>query len=184
MELLDLDEDTGQLWHAASQVLSAEALQQAVDDLGELSRSACWFPRQHVPAPLLPLLLPYVLERERPSGWLWEAMPPSVCFPDGLVERLSQRLAAALWRLGGERLRPDQFAALLEQWLDVEPAYPLAELLVLTPATHGLAYEVILGVLGARGLTELDWHSATSLAVRSERYRYLSECLQRHLIAS
>lgn len=178
----DLDEDTGQLWHAASQVLSAEALQQAVADLGELSRSACWFPLHHIPPALQVLLQPYQIERERPTGWRWEAMPPSLCLPDGLVERLSQRLTAALWRLAGERLRPDQFAALLEQWLDVEPAYPLAELLVLTPATHGLAYEVILGVLGARGLTELDWHSATSLAIRSERYEYLTQRLQQHLV--
>jgi hypothetical protein len=185
MELLDLDEDTGQLWHAASQVLSAEALQQAVDDLGELSRSACWFPRQHVPAPLLPLLLPYVLERERPSGWRWEAMPPSLCLPDGLVERLSQRLTAALWRLAGERYRPDILAKLVAQWLDDEPAfYALAELLVLDPVSHGRAYESILGVLRQRRLTELDWHSATSLAMRDGRYDYLSDCLQRHLIAA
>lgn len=33
-------------------------------------------------------------------------------------------------------------------------------------------------------MTELDWPSSTSLAIRSERYNYLSDCLQRHLIAT
>jgi hypothetical protein len=142
----DLEEDMGALWHAAAALLDAGTLLQAVDDVGELSRSACWFPRQHVPAPLLPLLLSYVSERERPSGWLWEAMPPSLCLPDGLVERLSQRLTAALWRHAGERLHPDQFAALLEQWL---------------PVGQGRAYESILGVVRQLRMTELDWHTTT-----------------------
>ena len=180
---LDLDADTGALWHAAAALLDAGTLQQAVDDLGELSRSACWFPRQHVPAPLFPLLLPYVLERKRPSGWLWEAMPPSLCLPDGLTERLSKRLTAALWRLAGARLRPDVLATLLQQWLDAEPAYDLAELGVLDPRSHGRAYESLLGVLRQRGMTEINWDSTTSLAIRSPRYEYLSERLQQHLLA-
>ncbi|MNF94030.1 hypothetical protein D3C84_767270 [compost metagenome] len=122
---LDLDEDTGALWHAASQALSAEALQQTVAGLAvlPLTRRACWFPLHYVPAPLLPLLQPYLLERPRPTGWRWEAMPPSVCLPEGFVERLSQRLTAALWCVAGERLRPDVVATLLERWLDAEPAY-------------------------------------------------------------
>lgn len=187
MELdLDLDEDIGALWHAASQVLNAEALQQAVDDLaGEpMARSVCWFPLHHTPARLLPLLQPYVLERNRPTGWRWEAMPASVCFPDGLVERLSQRLAAALWRLAGERLRPDVLATLLQQWLDGEPAYGLGELVVLDPVTHGRAYEAILGVLRQRSMTEIDWHSTTSLAMRNERYEYLTLRLQQYLVVT
>ena len=180
----DLDEDTGQLWHAATAVLDARTLQQSVDDLGELSRSAYWLPLQHVPAPLLPLLQRYVLERERPRGWLWDSMPPSLCLPDGLIERLSRRLMAALWRHAGERLRPDDFERVLLQWLDCEPAYPLAELLVLTPATHGRAYEALQGVLRQRGMIELDWDSATSLAIRGERYDYLTTRLQQYLVVT
>ncbi|MNF54173.1 hypothetical protein D3C84_355960 [compost metagenome] len=179
---MDLDADTGALWHAAAALLDAGTLQQHVDELGELSRNACWFPLQHIPQTLQVLLQPYVLEREPPTGWLWEAMPPSLCLPDGLVERLSQRLTAALWRLAGERLRPDQLAKLLQQWLDAEPVYDLAELVVLDPRSHGRAYESILGVLRQRGLTEIDWDSATSLAIRSQRYEYLSERLQQHLL--
>lgn len=179
---MDLDADTGALWHAAAALLDAATLQQHVDVLGELSRSACWFPLQHIPQPLQVLLQPYVLQREPPTGWLWQAMPPSLCLPDGLVERLSQRLTAALWRLAGERLRPDQLATLLEQWLDGEPVYDLAELLVLDPRSHGRAYEALQGVLRQRGLTEIDWDSATSLAIRSGRYEYLTERLQQHLV--
>lgn len=90
-----------------------------------------------------------------------------------------------LWRQAGRELQPDDLVQLLNAWLQAEPEYPLAELVVLDPGTHGqAAYEAILGVLRQRGLTEIDWHSSTSLAVRSERYRYLSDCLQRHLIAS
>ena len=179
---MDLDADTGALWHTAAALLDAGTLQQAVDELGELSRSACWFPLQHIPSVLQALLQPYVLEREPPTGWLWEAMPASLCLPDGLTERLSQRLTAALWRLAGARLRPDVLATLLLQWLDAEPTHALAELLVLDPVTHGQAYESILGVLRQRGLTEIAWDSATSLAIRSQRYEYLSERLQQHLL--
>lgn len=179
---MDLDADTGALWHAAAALLDAGTLQQAVDELGELSRSACWFPLQHIPSVLQALLQPYVLEREPPTGWLWEAMPASLCLPDGLTERLSQRLTAALWRLAGARVRPDVLATLLQQWLDAEPTHDLAELLVLDPVTHGQAYESILGVLRQRGLTEIAWDSATSLAIRSQRYEYLTERLQQHLL--
>lgn len=90
----DLDEDTGQLWHTAAAVLDVATLQQAVAGLAvvPLARSACWFPLQHIPPALQALLQPYRIERERPTGWRWDAMPPSWCFPDGLIERLSQRL--------------------------------------------------------------------------------------------
>lgn len=179
---MDLDADTGALWHAAAALLDAGTLQQAVDDLGELSRSAYWLPLSHIPSVLQVLLQPYVLEREASRRWPWDGMPPSLCLPDGLTERLSQRLTAALWRLAGERLRPDQLATLLQQWLDAEPTHDLAELLVLDPVTHGRAYESILGVLRARRLTEIGWDSATSLAIRSERYEYLTERLQQHLV--
>ena len=73
-------------------------------------------------------------------------------------------------------------ATLLQQWLNAEPAYGLAELLVLDPRSHGRAYEAILGVLRARRLTEIGWDSASSLAIRSQRYEYLSERLQQHLL--
>lgn len=181
---MDLDADTGALWHAAAALLDAGTLQQAVDDLTAvpLARSVCWFPLHHIPQTLQALLQPYVLERERPTGWLWEAMPPSWCFSDGLIERLSPRLAAGLWRQAGERLRPDVLATLLQEWLNAEPAYDLGELVVLDPVTHGRAYEALLGVLRARRLTEIDWDSATSLAIRSERYEYLTERLQQHLV--
>ncbi len=89
---------------------------------------------------------------------------------------------AALWRQAGERVRPDVLATLLQQWLDAEPSYPLAELVVLDPITHGRAYESILGVLRARRMTEIDWHSTTSLAIRSQRYEYLTGRLQQHLV--
>ena len=89
---------------------------------------------------------------------------------------------AALWRQAGERLRPDVLATLLQQWLNAEPAYGLAELLVLDPRSHGRAYEALQGVLRQRGLTEIDWDSATSLAIRSGRYEYLTERLQQHLV--
>lgn len=181
----DLDEDIGQLWHTAAAVLDARTLQLAVDGLARapLTRSAYWFPMQHIPPVLQALLQPYRIERERPTGWRWEAMPSSCCFPDGLIELLSQHLAAALWRLAGERLRPDVLATLLQQWLKVEPTYALGELVVLDPGSHGqAAYEVILGVLRACGLTEIDWHSTTSLAMRYERYEYLTMRLQQHLV--
>ena len=169
---MDLDADTGALWHAATALLDAGTLQQHVNELGELSRSAYWLPLSHIPAVLQALLQPYVLEREPSRRWPWDGMPPSLCLPDGLVERLSQRLTAALWRLAGERLRPDQLATLLEQWLDGEPVYDLAELLVLDPRSHGRAYESLQGVLRARRMTEIGW----------ERYEYLSERLQQHLL--
>ena len=167
-------------------MLSAQALQQTVDGLAvaPLARSVCWFPLHHTPAALQVLLQPYMIERERPSGWRWEAMPPSFCLPDGLVERLSQALTEALWWLAGERYRPDILAQLLAQWLDVEPVYPLAELLVLTPVTHGRAYETLQGILRKRGMTELDWDSATSLAIRGERYDYLTTRLQQYLVVT
>jgi hypothetical protein len=95
---------------------------------------------------------------------------------------LAELRGQQLWRQAGRDLRPDVLAQLLEQWLQAEPEYPLTELVVLDPVTHGQsAYEALLGVLLARGLTEIDWCSSTSLAIRGERYHYLSDCLQRHL---
>ncbi|MNF96857.1 hypothetical protein D3C84_796640 [compost metagenome] len=98
---------------------------------------------------------------------------------------LAELRSQQAWRQAGRELRPEVLTQLLEQWLQDEPSYALGELVVLDPLTHGQpAYEALLGVLRQRGLTEIDWHSSTSLAIRSERYRYLSDCLQRHLIAS
>ncbi|EXF94312.1 hypothetical protein HK44_002120 [Pseudomonas fluorescens HK44] len=97
----DLEADIGQLWHAAAGVLDARTLQELVDGVAALPQEppycgVYWYPVQHIPAALQALLQPYRLERERPSGWRWEASPPSWCFPDGLVEQLSERLAAAM----------------------------------------------------------------------------------------
>jgi hypothetical protein len=97
----DLEDDIGALWHRAAAVLDARTLRRLVDGVAALPQEApyCgvyWFPLQHIPAVLLAMLQPYVLERPRPTGWRWEAMPPSVCFPDGLVEHLSESLEAAL----------------------------------------------------------------------------------------
>lgn len=97
----DLEDDIGALWHTAAAVLDAATLQHLVDGVATLPKAppycgVYWFPLQHIPPVLQALLQPYRLERERPAGWRWQAMPPSVCFPDGLVELLSERLAAAL----------------------------------------------------------------------------------------
>lgn len=97
----DLDVDIGQLWHTAAGVLDAATLQQLVDEVATLPQAppycgVYWFPLQHIPPVLQILLQPYVIERERPTGWRWEASQPSWCFPDGLVEHLSERLAEAL----------------------------------------------------------------------------------------
>ncbi|WP_059396410.1 antitoxin VbhA family protein [Pseudomonas putida] len=95
---------------------------------------------------------------------------------------LAELRSQQAWRQAGRELRPEVLTQLLEQWLQDEPEYPLAQLVVLDPGTQGQpAYEALLGVLRQRGLTEIDWHSSTSLAIRSERYNYLSDCLQRHL---
>ena len=179
---LDWDEETGCLWHAAAALLDAGTLQTQVAELGELSRSGYWLPLQHIPAVLQDLLQPYVLERELSMRWPWDGMPASLCLPEGLVELLNQRLAAALWRHAGERLRPDDFERLLQQWLEGEPAYDLAELVVLTPRSHGRAYEALQGILRHRRMTEIDWDSSSSLAIRSGRYDYLTLQLQQYLV--
>lgn len=97
----DLDDDIGALWHLAAAVLDAGTLQQLVDEVATLPQAppycgVYWIPLQHIPPALQALLQLYRLERERPSGWRWEAMPASWCLPDGLVEHLSERLEAAL----------------------------------------------------------------------------------------
>ena len=97
----DLEEDIGALWHPAAAVLDATTLQSLVDDLATWSPEppycgVYWFSLQHIPLTLQSLLLPYRLQREPPNGWRWNAMPVSWCFPDGLVEQLSERLAEAL----------------------------------------------------------------------------------------
>jgi len=96
---------------------------------------------------------------------------------------LAELRGQQLWRQGGRDLRPDVLAQLLEHWLDAEPEYRLGELVVVAPATHGqAAYEALLGVLRARRLTEIDWDSSTSLAIRSARYEYLTTRLQQYLV--
>ena len=97
----DLEEDIGALWHTAAAVLDSATLQHLVGLAAQVPQAppysgVYWLPVQHIPAALQALLQPYVIERERPTGWRWEAMPPSVCFHDGLVEHLSERLAEAL----------------------------------------------------------------------------------------
>lgn len=97
----DLEDDIGQLWHTAAAVLDAATLQRLVGLAAQVPQAppycgVYWFPVQHIPPALQSLLQPHRLERERPTGWRWEAMPPSWCFPDGLVEHLSESLEAAL----------------------------------------------------------------------------------------
>ncbi|MNB80025.1 hypothetical protein D3C75_267800 [compost metagenome] len=92
---------------------------------------------------------------------------------------LAELRSQQAWRQAGRELRPDALAQRLDEWLDAEPEYPLAKLVVLDPGTLGqAAYEALQGVLRQRRMTELDWDSATSLAIRGERYDYLTTRLQ------
>lgn len=96
---------------------------------------------------------------------------------------LAELRSQEAWRQAGRELRPDVLTQLLEQWLQDEPEYPLAQLVVLDPGTQGQpAYEALQGVLVARRLTEIDWCSSTSLAMRSARYDYLTQRLQQFLV--
>lgn len=102
MDLDLLDEDCGRLWYIASEVLSPGELQAAVEGLDAPAmtesekRGYYWLPVALIPTALKALLQPYVRELERPTGWRWECMPPSICLPDAIIERLNQRIGAAL----------------------------------------------------------------------------------------
>lgn len=96
------EEQESQFWFAATQLLSSSTLQELVAGLAEpplLASESCganWLPLSYIPAELLPLLAPYTLERERSRHWLWDGAGPGIYLPEGLIERLTNRLAAAL----------------------------------------------------------------------------------------
>ncbi|WP_223556886.1 hypothetical protein [Pseudomonas sp. BF-R-01] len=96
------DDAESRLWQAASLLLSAPELRAVVDGLNDpplpidMARSAYLMPLAQVPLALLPLLQPFVLQRELSRDWVADGVPPGIFLPEALIERLTQRLAVAL----------------------------------------------------------------------------------------